>query len=96
MNVGDKYSFEKDGVIYTDTVESVRYQSGSPAIYRTLNWWQRITRRLTPPRWRKSLLVREGTLPTVTINGTSDPFGKTLAKMEQMRGIMEHMENQRG
>lgn len=72
--------------MYTERVESVHYRGGSPAIYRRLNRWQSFLRRLTPPRRRRSLLVREAELPTVTINGDeSPPTGKTLAKLEQMK-----------
>lgn len=86
MGLGSKFSVERGGIVYTDTVESVRYSSGLPAVYRRLNRWQRIVRRLTPPRWRKSLLVREAEASSVTINGeNSNPMGKTLAQLQEMQ-----------
>jgi hypothetical protein len=89
MNVGDMMSFEKDGVIHTERVESVSYSSGSSAVYRRLNWWQSLLRRLTPPRWRPSLLVRPAELPSVTINGPKNSVGKTLEQIEAMRGMFD-------
>lgn len=86
MQLGDRFSFEKDGVVYTDQIESVHYSSGSPAIYKQLNRAQWFLRRLTPPRWRRSLLVRPAELPMTTINGPQqDAVGKTLAQLEQMK-----------
>jgi hypothetical protein len=69
LKLGDRFSVECNGVLYADTVESVHYSSGSPAVYRTLNRWQRVVRGLTPRRWRKSLLVRPTELPSVMVNG---------------------------
>ncbi|OCB41881.1 hypothetical protein A5677_00470 [Mycobacterium malmoense] len=91
MKIGDNISYEKDGVIYTERAESVDYTSGSPAIYRRLNRWQRMVRRVTPRRWQKSLLVHEAVPPSVAINvGQRPPAGKTLAQLEQIRaGIRE-------
>lgn len=90
MKLGDNISFEKDGMVHTERVESVRYTSGSPAIYRRLNRWQRAVRRLTPPPWRRSLLVHPAELPTVTIN-QQNPVGKTLAQIEQIKAAFERL-----
>lgn len=80
MKLGDLISFERDGEMVTERVESVRYTSGSPAIYRRRSWWQRIL-------GRKSTLVRAAELPSVTINGDDkpDPVGKTLTNLEAMK-----------
>lgn len=92
MQLGDRFSVEKDGVLYTDIIDSVRYTSGSPAIYRDLNRWQSMIRRLTPRRWRKSLLVRAAVLPSVTINSSArEPVGKTLEQLERMKGALDRM-----
>jgi hypothetical protein len=91
MNLGDNISFEKDGVVYTERVESVSYSGGSPATYRRLNRWQSFLRTLTPPRWRRSLLVRPAEPPTVTINGPQNPVGRTLAQLEQMKAATDRI-----
>lgn len=91
MNLGDAFSFEKDGIIYTERLESVSYGSGTPAIYKRLNRWQSLLRRLTPARWRRSLLMRPAELPTVTINGPSDSVGKTLAQIQAMRSAFDSL-----
>lgn len=89
MNLGDHISFERDGILHTERVESVHYSSGSPAVYRRLNRWQRLARRLTPKRWRRSLLVREAEPPVVTINGgTPDAAGRMLAQLEAMKAAL--------
>lgn len=89
MRLGDDFSYVRDGQVVTERLESWRYESPSPAIYRRLNWWQRIGRKLTPPRWRKSLLVREAQLPKVTINEpSSDPVGKTLAQVQSIQAVL--------
>lgn len=88
MKIGDIVSFEKDGVIFSERIQSVHYTSASPALYRQLNHWQRIVRRLTAPRWRKSLLVRAAEPSRITIND-GDPVGRTLAQIEQMRGMFD-------
>lgn len=42
--------------------------------------------RLTPQRWRRSLLVSEAVPPTITINGgTSPPTGRTLEQLELIK-----------
>jgi hypothetical protein len=84
MKIGDEISFEKNGVVYTERVESVHYCSGAPAVYRRLNRWQSFLRRLTPQRWRQPLLVRAAEPPSVVINGGGDPaaFGKKLAQIK--------------
>lgn len=91
MKPGDMISFEKDGVIHTERVKSVRYQSASPAIYRQLNRWQRVLRRITPIRFRTPLLVRPAEPSRVTINGDGNPVGKTLAQLEQMKADLDKM-----
>lgn len=84
VKIGDQFAIEKDGVILTDTIKSFHCQSGSPAIYRTLNRWQWILRRLTPQRWRKSLLIRPAEPASFTINPT-DQGGWTQEKIEQIK-----------
>lgn len=89
MQLGDRFSWEKDGVIYTDQVESVSYSSGTPPVYRNLNRWQRALRRITPAKRRSSLLVRDAESPSVVINGAGDPTGKTLAQIEELRATLK-------
>jgi hypothetical protein len=92
IKLGDHISYEKDGVIYTERVDSVRYSSGFPAVYRRLNRWQRFIRMLTPPRLRRSLLVRPAQLPVMTINGGAGLLtGKTLAQLEAIKGAFERI-----
>jgi hypothetical protein len=92
MKLGDHISYEKDGVVRTERVESVSYTSGSPAIYRQLNRWQSLSRMLTPKRWRKSLLVRPAEPASVTINDTGkNSAGKTLAQLEQMKAGLDRL-----
>lgn len=90
MQIGDMISFEKDGVIYTERVESVHYQSATPALYQRLNRFRRLIRRLTPARWRKSLLIRPAEPSKVTINDGS-PVGKTLDQLERMRDMLDRL-----
>jgi hypothetical protein len=91
VKLGDNISFEKDGVIHTERIESVHYSGGSPAVYRQLNRWQRFVRRLTPQRWRRSLLVRPARPSTITINDDRSPVGKTLAQLEDMRAVFDRL-----
>jgi len=52
----DLVSVDIGGVLYTDVYNP------EPVVYRRLSWWQKVLRWLTPPRWRKSLLVRNDPL----------------------------------
>lgn len=53
MTIPEYVSFVgRDGTVYTETATSVMSQ---PLVYPHLPLWQRITRRLTPRRWRKPL-----------------------------------------
>ena len=89
LGLGNRFSFERDGVIYTDIIESVHYSSGSPAVYRRLNHWQRMMRRVTPRRWRKTLLIRPAALPSMTINGNHAPdLDKTLKNMKEVIDLL--------
>lgn len=79
-------SFEKDGVIYTDYITSVKYSSGG-VTYPELTRWQRFVRWINP--WRKPLRPIR-TLPTVELQAgpywESDPaerLAKTIRSMEQ-------------
>jgi hypothetical protein len=94
INPGTLVSVEKDGVIYTDTVQSVNYSGGSPAIYRELNRRQWFLRRLTPARWRRPLLVRDAESPAVTVNVGEPPVGKTLAQLEAMKAGLERLDSE--
>lgn len=92
VTLGDYVSFERNGEVHTERVGSVSYSSGSPAIYRSLNGWQRFVRRLTPKRWRRSLLVRAAEPPSVKINaGGPDVAGRTLAQLEQMKAGIDRL-----
>lgn len=52
---GARVSVEIGGVLYTDTVAGITSTGPEPAIYPTLNWRQRLIRRLTPARRRKPI-----------------------------------------
>lgn len=92
MQLGDNISYVKDGIVHTERVESISYNSGSPAIYRNLNRWQRLARRLTPSRWRKSLLVRAAEAPSVAFNSDDqNPVGKTLAQLDKMKAAFDRL-----
>lgn len=87
---GDRIAFQYlDGPIHVGTVQDMTYTSGTPAIYPTLTRWQRITRRLTPRRWRKPIKpIHEATLPEMTITATQfDDVnawpGKTIALADE-------------
>ena len=68
LRPGSKVTVEKDGVRYTDTVQSVAYSSPEPEIVRRLSRWERFVRALTPRRFRKSLVIRSAKPATVTIS----------------------------
>lgn len=71
---GSKIAVKRgDGIIYTQTVDSVTYstQPYVPAPRRSRR--QRIIRWFTPQRWRKPLPQPSGGMPVVTIK-TTDPF----------------------
>lgn len=61
-----------DGVERTEKVESVRYQSSTPAIWPMLSPWQRAVRRLTPKRWRKPLQPIRPAKPDIVTLGFGD------------------------
>ena len=73
LSPGSRISFvNKDGEMITEVIDSVRYESGSPAIYAELTWWQRMVRRLTPRRWRKPVpVVRVASTPTMRVSTVS-------------------------
>ena len=85
FTIGSKFSVTRNGVIFTDTVRAVHYSSGSPAIYRTLNRWQRMIRRLTPRRWRKTLLIRAAEPASMTINPSESDSGWTRDRIEALK-----------
>lgn len=65
---GSLVTFSRNGVTRTERIKSVGYSSGKPAIYDSLNWWQRAIRGVTPQRWRKPIpVIREAELPQVTL-----------------------------
>lgn len=82
---GSKIAWERGGRLFTETVQEVRYTSGSAAIYPELPWWQRAMRRLTPSRWRKPLKpIRPYQLPTVsfTTGPVSDEVKQTFERTQ--------------
>lgn len=89
---GDRVGVEKNGVIYTDTVQSVSYRSPTPAITRTLNRWQRMLRRITPPSWRKPLLIQPAGLSEVTVHIGSDVFGRTARSIAAAQRIIDGLQ----
>lgn len=93
LKLGDKIAVEKDGVIYTDTVQSVHYSSPEAEIWPHRSVWQRMIRALTPKRWRKPLQpIRPYKPATVAVGIGEDPLeraqdqiGKTLAWIEGLK-----------
>lgn len=83
---------DSNGVLRTEEVKSVQYSSGSPAVYRRLNRWQRAMRALTPRRWRSSLLVRPAEPAGFVINRPeSDPAGKTVRMLDEMQSAFDRL-----
>lgn len=75
LKPGDRVAVEIGGVLYTDTIKAA-----SPVVYPTLTPWQRLVRRLTPPRWRKPLKpIRRDPLQRAQAL-----TAKTLAAVEQL------------
>jgi hypothetical protein len=66
---GSRVAYEKDGVLYTDTVQGVSYSSPEAAIWPELTRWQQLVRRFTPARFRKPLKpIRPSKAATVTVS----------------------------
>lgn len=84
---GSRVAFEKDGIVYTDVVQEVRYTSPTVAIWPQLSLWQRIVRRLTPKRFLKPLQpIREAEPGGVTIltgQHGADVMARQRKAMEQ-------------
>lgn len=95
LHLGQQIAVQgRDGKLHTTTVTGVRYESGSPAIYRELNTWQRWLRRFTPKRWRKSLLIQAAVPPSVTISTGEDEdarkrYERTIANLAQAGTILD-------
>lgn len=89
LRPGDTVAFEKDGVVYTDTIQEVTYTSPAPTTYPDLSWWQKTVRRFTPARFRKPIKpVRCGEPSKVTVTvGDHNPLkraGHTIADIQKM------------
>lgn len=94
LRPGSRVSVEKDGVVYTDTVQSVSYSSPEPEIVRRLSRWERIVRALTPRRFRKSLVVRPFKPASVSVSTDDpggDPLGYTAARLAEMQRSFERL-----
>lgn len=92
MKLGDEVGYiDADGVLHTETVESVAYTSPTAAIWPRLSWWQRLVRRFTPARWREPLQPSRPAEPaqfTINAAASAHPVGRTLQQLESMkRGI---------
>lgn len=92
---GSRVAVEKDGVLYTDAVQSVVWRDGEDAVWPELSWWQTVLRRLTPARFRKPLKpIRPATLPSVEIRtGEASPdvleqYQRTIASLAQAGEII--------
>lgn len=68
LGPGATVAVERDGLLYVDQVESVRYEWLPPAPSPRLSRWQRIVRRLAPRRLRKPLPRPAPWLPTLTLD----------------------------
>lgn len=95
IKLGSAMSFEKDGVIYTDAVESVHYSGGSPAISREVSRWKWLPLRLTPPRWRRTLLIRDAEPASVTVeigdkHDVPAAFARVLKECDDALGRLEN------
>lgn len=91
LRPGSRVSVVKDGQVFTDTVQSMTYSSPEPEIIRRLSRWQRIVRRLTPPRFRKSLVIRAAKPASVAISTDPDsaPTGYTAAQLAELKRAWE-------
>lgn len=78
-------SVERNGVVYTDTIRSVSYSSGSPEIRRRARWWERFI----PARWRKPVIVQAAVPPSIIVNSDEPPAGRTLAQLAEMKRVID-------
>ena len=85
---GSRIAFEKDGVIYTDIVTDIHWTpTYSPAPELTLR--QRITRRLTPRRWRKPLPQPTRQTDTITVSVGNDGIERGLANVRNIAAAVD-------
>lgn len=68
LKPGDRVAYEKDGIVYTDTVQSVSYSSPEGVAPPARTWWQRMARMLTPARFRKPLPQSPPKPGQITVN----------------------------
>lgn len=87
LRPGDMVAVEADGQLYTDVVSSIRYTSATPGITRRLSLLGRIVRRLTPGRFRRSLVIRPAR-PARTIV-TMGPHEDEHAHVERARETVQ-------
>lgn len=87
LRVGDTFTFERNGIVYTDTIRSVAYSSGSPEVRRRVRWWERFV----PARWRKPVIIRAAVSQSVTVNTDESPdaVGRTLAQLAEMKRAID-------
>lgn len=91
---GSKVAFEKDGVLYTDTVQSVRYQSQEWVAPPERSLWQRIVRRLTPRRLRKPLPQSPPKPATVTVQvGQANPLERHQRQVADIQRMIGGFDN---
>lgn len=94
---GARVTFEKNTVLYTDTVQDITLHSAEPEIIRQLSWWQRAVRRLTPPRYRKSLVIRPYKPETVTVttgpvdDDVRERFERTQRSLQQADEFIDEL-----
>lgn len=90
---GSRVAWERDGVFHVDTVESVRASWGSPEIVRQLSWWQRIARRLTPKRFRKSLVIQPAKSPewTVQVGDADNPAQRAAERIAEIQRLINEL-----
>lgn len=90
---GSKIAVEVDGVVHTQTVTGVTYQSPEAEVIRRMSRWERFVRRLTPKWWRRTLLVRPYQPHTFTLH-TDQPMwasARARAQVEKINGALDEL-----
>lgn len=94
LRPGDRIAIECGGKLYTDTVQSVSYTSGTPAVWPSPTFWQRLRRAITPRRFRKPLEpIRPARGPEMTISTEPVPPVDAARLEASMRIISDAIDN---
>lgn len=94
LKPGDRVTVEKDGVLYTDTVTAMRWQSPEWVAPPERTWWQRVVRKLTPPRLRKPLPQSPPKPATVTVQvGQANPLERHQRQVADIQRMIGGFDN---